>query len=441
MIRTKIKRVRVPVRRVRPRVQSKETSARLGQVLNVAVKVSTVLASLSLLFALWSMWRVFGPSVDATAVLAASTILAAVSILWIPKLQIMRVKFHSNLERFNAENEARKSVATLVGGLAIFGSFYTAQRQLGVQQQAQFTDRYTKAIEEIAASDDSGNPKLAVRVGGLYVLEQIMNSSEAQHASILEVLCAYIRDNSLQKILKPDDGPRADTRVALTILGRRDRDLEQSAEHKKGWRLLTAFFTEREFLNAFTVEFVRPRLDLSGSDLANSELSHLVLAGADFSGAKLSNCKALFSDFNHANFNNADLSDCVIASTIDDASFAGANLEGAIVAGKVSRAKFADANLRLSIWIGADLVQPADIKAAKNWEIAFYSDKDLAALGLPPDHNDQLLKIINSRTPAVATVFKLRVASMLKILKEATQSLQDSRDPASNPETPKQTTR
>jgi hypothetical protein len=192
-----------------------------------------------LLSILWQVLRFFPPSRDLATFLVASGIFAVVLIVGIPKLQTFRLKFNSNVERFRVENEARKTVATLVGGLAIFMSFYTAQQQLGGQQQVQFTDRYTKAIDQIAASDANGNPRLAVRIGGLYVLEQIMDSSEAQHASILEVLCAYIRDNSLQKMLKPSNEPRADTRVALTILGRRNRDLEVSAERKRGWRLVT----------------------------------------------------------------------------------------------------------------------------------------------------------------------------------------------------------
>ena len=260
-------------------VNAAPTPTKNGQLKRALDSIPTlqqIMVGMLLAEGAWILWLFPHPEIDLTTGLLLSGIAATALILFVPKWQVSQITFSSIAEKFSAENEARKTVATLVGGLAILLSFYTTQQRLGVQQQAQFTDRYAKAIDEIAASDETGKPKLAVRIGGLYVLEQIMDSSEAQHAAILEVLCAYIRDNSLQATLKPTDGPRADTRVALTILGRRHRDLEISAAHKTGWRLLKAVFVDHEFLNAFTVNYVRPQLDLSGSDLTHADVSHLV---------------------------------------------------------------------------------------------------------------------------------------------------------------------
>lgn len=401
--------------------------------LKLVNRVLLTLVSLLLLSLIWQILRFFPPSLDLATLLVAGGIFAIVLIVGIPKLQIFRLKFKSNVERFGVENEARKTVATLVGGLAIFMSFYTAQQQLGVQQQVQFTDRYTKAIDQIAASDANGNPRLAVRIGGLYVLEQIMDSSEAQHASILEVLCAYIRDNSLQKMLKPSNEPRADTRVALTILGRRNRDLEVSAERKRGWRLVKAVMFDHEFLNAFTVQHVQPHLDLSGSDLEHADMSHLVLAGANLSGTRLTNCRALFSDLNHVNFNNADLSGCIIASTLEGANFNGAHLEGAVISGKVTGVTFQGADVTLSIWNGANLEHPRDLQAAKGWEKAFYNARDLEILGLPPDHNVKLLRLIRSRMPVASIEVKMLFTTVLQQLQTLTEKAQDIRDELLNP--------
>ena len=428
MNRIRIRRSRI----ARPRFAAKEKGKGwfdwLELSINILVKMCVIFLCAEFTFLGWHFWQTFSGTFDTTAILAAVVILASAFIIWAPKLQVMRLNFASNTERFNAENEARKTIATLVGGLAILVSFYTAQRQLGVQQQAQFTDRYTKAIDEIAASDNADAPKLAVRVGGLYVLEQIMDSSEAQHASIMEVLCSYIRENSSQKVLKPTDGPRSDTFVALTILGRRHRDLEESADHKTGWRVLKAFFIEHEFLNAFTVEFARPRMDLSGSDLAGADLSHLVLSGADLSGAKLSRCRALFADLSGVRFAGADLSDCVIASSLDGASFDGANLEGAVISGKISNASFQGADVGLSIWIGAELKNPRAIMAAKNWEMAFYNSDQLSALGLPADHNVKLFRLISSRVPNTAIQLKVRLTVVLQALQKLTDAMQTLRD-------------
>jgi len=400
----------------------------LDKLLKVTQKVAVTCLSVSLAFLAWTLWRSFGSGPDVVSLLVASGLVAAVLIVWIPKLQLLAIPFKSPAERFGAENDARKTVATLIGGIAIFVSFYTAQQQLGVQQQVQFTDRYTKAIEQLASSDGGGTPKLAIRVGGLYALEQIMNTSEAQHLSILEVLCAYVRESSLDQKLKPNDGLRADTRVALTIIGRRERDLELTSERKRGWRLFKAAIIDREFLNAFTIEHVRPHLDLSGSNLANADLSHLVLAGADLSDSRLSGCRVLFTDIRQARFARADLSGCVIASSLEDADLSGANLEGALISGKVKGATLRDANIGLSIWTGADLDQPRELQSAKNWQLAFYSDHDLKALGLPTTHNVMLLRRIRASFPSASTVAKLRLAMVFQLLQTLTDTAQNLRD-------------
>ena len=150
---------------------------RVEASIKLLLRISIICVCVAFAILCWHFLQLFPPSLDIPTVLVAAGVLCAVFIVWVPKLQLFRLSFRSNIERFNAENEARKTIATAIGGLAIFASFYVSQRQLGVQQQVQFTDRYSKAIEEIAASDSSGSPTLAVRVGGLYVLEQIMDTS------------------------------------------------------------------------------------------------------------------------------------------------------------------------------------------------------------------------------------------------------------------------
>ncbi len=61
-----------------------------------------------------------------------------------------------------------------------------------------------------------------------------------------------------------------------------------------------------------------------------------------------------------------------------EANFQEADLDGA---------NLQEANLR-----GAKALTASQIKAAKNWELAFYSDDFLKELGLPPDHNEKVKK-------------------------------------------------
>jgi hypothetical protein len=71
------------------------------------------------------------------------------------------------------------------------------------------------------------------RLGGIYALEGVMNTSEQYHRLVLEALCAFVRDrthaaDTLPKVTKktpsaaPEQQPAADVQAALTVIGRRD---------------------------------------------------------------------------------------------------------------------------------------------------------------------------------------------------------------------------
>src|SRR5262249_25666548 len=111
---------------------------------------------------------------------------------------------------FDRENEARKTLATIIGGIALFLGLFgtwqnlkvaqestsTAQKALMVSQEGQITDRFAKAIEQLGATDQKGEPKLDVRLGAIYSLERISNDSERDHWPIIEVLCTYVREHA-----------------------------------------------------------------------------------------------------------------------------------------------------------------------------------------------------------------------------------------------------
>ncbi len=65
------------------------------------------------------------------------------------------------------------------------------------------------------------------------------------------------------------------------------------------------------------------------------------------------------------------------------ADLAGANLQRAYL----RRARLQGANLG-----GAKGLIASQVKKAKNWKLAFYSDDFLKKLGLPPDHNEKVKK-------------------------------------------------
>src|SRR5215472_14928391 len=135
--------------------------------------------------------------------------LVALVVLWkVPQWQVGRIMRLDSKERFDRVNEARKTLATILGGVVLLAGFFgtwqnlrvaqesasTSQKALLVSQEGQITDRFTKAIEQLGAVDAQGVKKMVVRLGGIYALERIANESERDHWPIVEVLCTYVRN-------------------------------------------------------------------------------------------------------------------------------------------------------------------------------------------------------------------------------------------------------
>ncbi len=98
------------------------------------------------------------------------------------------------------------------------------------------------------------------------------------------------------------------------------------------------------------------------------------LARANLRVANLFEANLQEAFLTEANLQKADLR---------EANLFKANLQGAVLYG----AKLQGANLREATGFTA-----SQVKLAKNWELALYSDDSLKKLGLKPDHNEQVRK-------------------------------------------------
>ncbi len=193
-------------------------------------------------------------------------------------------------------------------------------------------------------------PNLEVRLGAIYALERIAQDSERDHIPIMEVLCAYVRENARGHVVtlkKPYERPRADVKAVLDVLGRRfKRHPEREAhEEREGYRLdLTYTDLAHRDLYGLTL----PRANLSNANLEGAWLLRANLEGAKLGGAKLQR-----ANLKHAHLEEADLWE--------------ANLEGA----DLRRAKLEGAYLELAHLEGADL-RNANLRFAdlRDWSIA-----------------------------------------------------------------------
>ena len=118
------------------------------------------------------------------------------------------------------------AMAAVLAAIAIFGTIvvgairvWTSERQTHTNEQGHVTDRLTKAIEQLGAEKtvkrvlkdadgaevlkdnvpvviETSVPNLEVRLGAIYALERIAQDSERDHITIMEILCAYLRENA-----------------------------------------------------------------------------------------------------------------------------------------------------------------------------------------------------------------------------------------------------
>jgi len=238
-------------------------------------------------------------------------------------------------DRADAINGVRQTLLQTAGGLALLtGLAFTARTyylsRAGHQREveAQITDRYTRAVEQLGSTNSS------VRIGGIYALERIMRDSPKDHETIVEVLAAFIRERSgVAELTQPEEipdqrepRPTADVQAALTVLGRRPDRVETNA------------------------------LDLAGADLRGAKLRHARLQGADLRGSQLQRADLLRAQLQKAHLQLAQLQGADLSwAQLDGAWLNGAQLQGA---------DFSGAELQFAYLSGAQL-QSADLRWAK----------------------------------------------------------------------------
>ena len=231
-------------------------------------------------------------------------------------------------ERLKAENDVRTTLLqALVGGTLLAGLYFTA-RTFQLNREGQVTERFTRAIQQL------GDKSLDVRLGGIYALERIAQSSQREYGPIIEVLTAFVREhaalpadataNDSRAEPEPPDvgiderakiGPRLDVQTVLTVLGRSRRDWDHQPLDLQRTDLRGANFE---------------RADLQGADLRGANLQFANLSEADFENVNL-----MEADVGNANFYSARLVGANLnRANLKDVWANGANLDGANLIGR-----------------------------------------------------------------------------------------------------------
>lgn len=239
-------------------------------------------------------------------------------------------------------------LAALFGAPFLVWRSIVAQKQVNVAEQGQITDRINKAVEGLGAvktvrelfqipryqkkngewkRDADGNPQpalrpdgmpivdresrertspnLEVRIGAIYALERIAQDSLRDHIQIMEILCAYIRENAQAKSLEASEPPfgratpRTDIQVAINVVGRRSNqqiDLEWQEEYRLDLR----------------------KTDLSGIDFQFKNFSAAMFHESRLEAAFFRECKLIGTQFFGALLNYSDFFQAELRGTIFD---------------------------------------------------------------------------------------------------------------------------
>jgi hypothetical protein len=159
--------------------------------------------------------------------------------------------------------------------ISVAVSYSGANEQTALTRQGQFTDRYSKAVEQLGTP---GVSNVTVRLGGIYALQRLAHDSKDDKGTIIEVLAAFVRD----PVGRPKSTPPrnvvtppspTDVAAALTVLDRL-RGL--------------------------------PGVDLHGADLRRAQLSETDLRSAALQNAYLTDANLTSANLTEARLTGAD---------------------------------------------------------------------------------------------------------------------------------------
>lgn len=198
-------------------------------------------------------------------------------------------------------------------------------------------------------------PNIEVRLGALLALERIARDSTARdkgrdHVPVMEILCAYIRENARAENLTPSEPPfkratpRIDIQTALNVIKRRsDEQIRLEAEAR--YRL------DLRDTNLDGCDLRKGKF--AGARFWRSRLESADLFGSDLTGAQFQRCLLNFAEFGKAQLRGTNLDHCIsnlpkpavfnagiLGGDVHGVSVAGADLSSLAYLGKDAKAIF-----------------------------------------------------------------------------------------------------
>ncbi|WP_299488476.1 pentapeptide repeat-containing protein [Acaryochloris sp. IP29b_bin.137] len=289
----------------------------------------------------------------------------------LPITEQLKLELEETYLRAQLEGEQRNTLLlTILGGLGGGSVAYFSWKNRLRRFLRHDTDDFRKAVELLAEKG-----KIEVRLGGIYLLEHIATDSPSQQAIVLEVLTAYIRENSPKAGDTRQLGSNevntlrvpTDIQAALTVISRchpqsGTNHLDFQDAYLIQANLINANLSGANFQRTYLIGTNLRDADLQAANLRSADLLSANLSGANLTQANLSSANLLGANLNSANFQAADLTGANLRGAyLGSANLLETNLNSADLIGvylsdaNLSQAKLIGANLRSAKLIGAQL--------------------------------------------------------------------------------------
>jgi uncharacterized protein YjbI with pentapeptide repeats len=305
--------------------------------------------------------------------------LLIVAFLWfVPQLQGENLPQKVPAEeRAALVNEYRRTWAQIIGGFGLLLGLYFTWRRIEISQQEleatrdqQVTERFTRAIDQLGATDNEGkNKKLEIRLGGIYALERIAgdslameNSPGRDYSTVMEVLTAYVRQNTTQA-----PGPSNASSEAASTSNEAPAEADEGAkqpaplEPRRPTADIQAILDVLRRLQARVPMELQTSLDLREANLRGADLYEAQLLQPNLQGANLEGANLQHANLKYANLQGANLQGAVLeGANLQGVRLQGANLQGVRLQGaNLQHAKLLQANLQGANLQGVRLQHPA----------------------------------------------------------------------------------
>lgn len=234
-------------------------------------------------------------------------IVSILIIIYLPKYQINQLESTNGLEIKNIENELRKTIIQLMGGIFLIIGILFSWITYTQTKERDFSEQINKIISLM------GNDKDYIKIGAIYSLEQIINN-DSNNSIILDILTSYIRDNAkLENKIHLSNNNELRQAVVKVISKIRKYNSDMQID-------LSSIDLSNLFLQSINLKNIK-FIDSSfhSSDLKNTNFDNGILSGSSFDNANLENTSFKNTDLRYASFRKAN---------IRNVNFSGADLSG-----------------------------------------------------------------------------------------------------------------